>query len=1336
MALMVLVGVYAALLGGCRNPDAVLGNLPPPPPAGEPRIESISPTAACAGETLTIIGRNFNLNPEENVVTFRENGANPLRLLGRVLNVQATGMAGMDVFTQMTVIVPTAVRDCIVTVDSRVDDEFVTAFGSPDFCGCPTIVGAVAGNGNDGFLVANVAGNITTTTLTLYGYNFQQISQALFIDTGMNTIAATMFTPGVPPMAGFTVPATMDAVTLTIPNNVLVNDCDEATTIFVRLETICASDVGTPLSSGNYPIRVQLSPGAAPGFVPGTVQGLLVPPGVRAGGVDLVFSLLNEPATEQWNCMVEFEFPAGSGNFDPCSLVGVATAGMLSGLTPGSLVQDSTVAGIVGPGQIHNATWDSANDLPGMSGQARIRITPVAAATNTNFTCPAQGVISELIAFDNRTVVGGVGSDSVLVSMETNFQEDLTFNSDFTEANWDVTTGELIGTGSVATTPSPFGTGTVDVVLEDNRVYELFTDIGEIVDVTNIMAPILILGGAINPGAGVSEFHCRTFIWQALANVTISGDEPLIIRCSGTGSTSDVAARFNDDIDLSGGDGGAGTPTAPGLGGIGRQGGGDGGDGGGVTVMGQVVNTLTQPTDGANDGGRAGTSMTFAVANGASSPRPGPGGGGGHAQAGQGGRINMTILNPRSQPGPGGPPRGGATLEILTSGSGGGGGGSCGFRVNGTQPLQPRFGGGGGAGGGSFAAYVNGTTVVNGRIRANGGNGGAGSTSTGGGGGGGGSGGAIGIFSVGGIALADTSLLIARGGSGGGTPGGGFEDYRGGHGSDGYVHLESNGGVSIAGLSDFTGLEPLGGAGVSTGATSDPIDSGSGIDGALDLSSLAMGEYVINTGPQMIVGFPPGQVVGPNGLPVLMAPAASGGGEFELSRLVIPAGYTLRAFGQNPLIIRVSGDATIEGRIDVSGSNGGIPNFAVMPPTAGQGGLGGPGGGDGGDGGVTDGVTLTRAQNGFLPPTIPVELDGTLPPISSTGPTGSPIPVTPALPAIAGESLLATGVAGNGGGGGHTTAGDSGLGVADGQHGAGGSEFGNNAFTTALGTRLLTGGAGGAGGGGSPSSPDGVAANSPGSGGGGAGGYIEVNVGGVFFVAASAEIFARGGDAFRAAQFGGNAGAGAGGSIILRGDGFTTFQAPGPTISVVGGLANQDPTLDPILGGTVTYVPNSQTTGGDGADGRIRIESPIGFNTSPPTVCPASITAADPTIGICPPPTVTSFSSSTARVSEARTRTLNVGGSLLTGGAMFMPAVVTPTPLASGVPTVRVLYRGAMDDFDNPGRLTAFGDWTENPAMVNGFPAIQILFRLFGAPLGGGGTVQPTVREVEIPFQF
>ena len=85
---------------------------------------------------------------------------------------------------------------------------------------------------------------------------------------------------------------------------------------------------------------------------------------------------------------------------------------------------------------------------------------------------------------------------------------------------------------------------------------------------------------------------------------------------------------------------------------------------------------------------------------------------------------------------------------------------------------------------------------------------------------------------------------------------------------------------------------------------------------------------------------------------------------------------------------------------------------------------------------------------------------------------------------------------------------------------------------------------------------------------------------------------------------------------------------------------------------------------------------------------------------------------------------------------MLMAPVVTPTQLPAGIPTTKVFFRGAKDDFDNPGNLTAFGDWTDDPADLNGFNAVQVLFRMLSAPLPGGAAVQPTVREVEIPFEY
>lgn len=73
------------------------------------------------------------------------------------------------------------------------------------------------------------------------------------------------------------------------------------------------------------------------------------------------------------------------------------------------------------------------------------------------------------------------------------------------------------------------------------------------------------------------------------------------------------------------------------------------------------------------------------------------------------------------------------------------------------------------------------------------------------------------------------------------------------------------------------------------------------------------------------------------------------GGVYHYTTVNIPSGATIRYFKNNdnaPLIILATGDVTISGVIDVSGTNG--TTFGMAPP-----GLGGPGGFDGGTGGFS-----------------------------------------------------------------------------------------------------------------------------------------------------------------------------------------------------------------------------------------------------------------------------------------------------------------------------------------------------------------------------------------------
>lgn len=1338
--LLVLFGVQLALYTGCntgsRN-EFMQG--PPPPPTGVPRIESMSPQFGCGGDVVTIIGQNFSLVPSENIVTFRSNDGSGTEFTGEVLTVTATGPVGPNTPATMSVRVPTAVRNSTVELDVVVGGQLLDAFGTADFCGCPVVIGAVYGNDNDGVASANIASVITTTVITVYGYNVRLINSATIIDEDSNLVMATV-TPGVPAGANFAIPPTMEAATITVPNGIVIDECDESGLLTLRFSAPCTVD-GSALAGNDFPLMVQKSPGGASGLVPATISGVLLPAGVRSGLIDVQFSLLSAPASELWDVTIEYEDGSGTGIWNPATIVGEPTPGLVENLVCGIPLHQSTVGGIVGPGHVHKVTWDSAMDLP-MEGNTRLRLTPTPAGAS-NFLCDPTRLTTESLAYNNTSIVGGMGASSIVEDFSTTARFDATAMLDFPTADWDVGAGVLRGTGAVQGTESPFGTGMIDVVLSGDRMYEINTDIPEIIDVTNLGMPITILGGpsAPNPGDPMNEFHCRTFFWEAPGpnnpdNVMLAGDLPLVIRCSGTGDVTEIASRLDGSINLDGADGTEGTQTAIGTGGMGILGGGNGGDGGQVDTnpMAQEITNLVQPGDGANGGGRGGQSTSYATQNGSSSPRPGPGGGGGHATAGEAGR-NQNTNQPTSMPGDGGPARGDATLAFRTTGSGGGGGGGASFRVSGNSQLQARFGGGGGAGGGGFDIYVNGTIAITGNITANGGDGKRGTPGINAGGGGGGSGGMIAIRAEGGIALASDNLLLARGGEGDGQS----EDFRGGHGADGRIRLESNGGISYGGLNDFTNVQPtVGSNGVSVGVASGTIPVGAGVDGSLDLSIAAFppGEYLLNTGPNMIPGFPPpGQINSPTGTPVLNNPAASGTGTFEFTVLNIPAGYTLRAFGDNPLVIGVQTDAIIEGTISVSGTNGGIPDFPMAgTPTPGSGGIAGAGGGAGGLGGVSDGATTNNGADGTLPPGLPPELNGTLPPIGSPGPAGNPVPINPATPAIGGQSV-ATGVAGSAGGGGYANNGvaggqETGGAPANGTHGDGGSRFGNNSFVGPSGAPLIVGGPGGGAGG--------AGLNSPGSGGGGGGGYLEMNVGGLFRVAASAEILARGGNAYRAAVEGGNGGGGAGGAIVLRGRGLTQFEAPGPVVSVTGGMPNLDPTMDATLMGMVSYTPNTDLNGGSGSSGRIRVESPVGFNTTTPAPCPVTIPDVDPTDGVCPAPSVGLLLRSGTGISEAQTTSypVSIGGSaVLVSGAVFAAPTITPNP-TSGAPTVQVFYRGATDNFDLPGTLTPFSGWSQDPGSIEGASVIQKLFRLFGSANQVGGTAQPTVDMIDTPFTF
>jgi hypothetical protein len=220
-------------------------------------------------------------------------------------------------------------------------------------------------------------------------------------------------------------------------------------------------------------------------------------------------------------------------------------------------------------------------------------------------------------------------------------------------------------------------------------------------------------------------YNYSTFTINSGVTVTVTGSQPLVIRCTG-------AVVINGTLDASGGNGTNGiTFSAAGTGGIGVAGGQNGGNG---TYSSSVGGMLAQ--DGAGAGG-----VTTA----------------GNGWSGGGGAGYGTVGNASggSTGGFAGPVYGDAQLSAVLGGSGGGGG-SGGFSCG---------AGGGGAGGGyiEITACSGITITATGIIRANGGNGGSDGTGNCGGGGGG-SGGTIWL---GAPTIANNGQVRATGGSGG-----------------------------------------------------------------------------------------------------------------------------------------------------------------------------------------------------------------------------------------------------------------------------------------------------------------------------------------------------------------------------------------------------------------------------------------------------------------------------------------------------------------------------------------------------------------------------------------
>lgn len=315
-------------------------------------------------------------------------------------------------------------------------------------------------------------------------------------------------------------------------------------------------------------------------------------------------------------------------------------------------------------------------------------------------------------------------------------------------------------------------------------------------------------------------------------------------------------------------------------------------------------------------------------------------------------------------------------------------------------------------------------------------------------------------------------------------------------------------------------------------------DSGSGPDMTpLDMGDGSLGAFSIATLSLF------GTVVGST---VTINTDAAGFYPLQVTSFDLPAGYTLRGVGSNPLDIRSQTDIVVSGTIDCSGESGGAIGSNNLVTS--QGGTGHCGGGAGGNGGSTT-----------VDPT-----DGIAGGASVTGGLGaSAVNVAPAATPI--------GATGGGGGGAYrqlgTPAEDGYDSAAVLWAGSGGINFRDDQFSE------IGGGSGG--GGGSAYNGIIVADRSSGGGGGAGGGVVLLRA--ARDITVSGSVLARGGDGggtigtLRA----GGGGGGGGGSIGVWAGRNLSFTGVISATNGSGGISGIDPTHVLDQGG-----------GGNGSEGR------------------------------------------------------------------------------------------------------------------------------------------------------
>ncbi len=408
-------------------------------------------------------------------------------------------------------------------------------------------------------------------------------------------------------------------------------------------------------------------------------------------------------------------------------------------------------------------------------------------------------------------------------------------------------------------------------------------------------------------------------------------------------------------------------------------------------------------------------------------------------------------------------------------------------------------------------------------------------------------------------------------------------------------------------------------------------------------------------------------------------------GFFNFSKITLEDDSVLEVIGPNPLSLFSTGDVTLSGIIDVSGTDGESAIGLARNPAGGI-----------GIAGATNGGPAGRFEY-----------------VLGAGPEG----------VGGGQGGISAGSPGGGGGGGHARIGGSQRIIQNQFPGLGGSNYG----TTDV--RPFYAGSGGGGGGN-------VLGTSPlvrGGGGGAGGGGISIDTAGAFTLTTGGRIIANagnGGNGDTGAPFGGGGGGGgSGGAIRIRAASISPLINPGSELVARGGVGGA------AGGGTIG-------PGAGGSEGRVFIETPDAnadgqandfvFDTDAVTISPPL------TRGVLSMGVGESFALSQFMDTGTTNARFSFDASNPKTGEITFETVGGDLVLREEIPedtTVHILFQGAPEDPVSPQKpdFNALSDFTSRVEDLNG---LQFIRYRIDFDIGDDLSLRPVIEDLQIRFTF